>query len=79
MKRLTLPLLLLISPASQANWSLQGFPDFSETSSGILTTHATLPKGQRTLELLQDNQCWQPADDVKRHALAATVREQSAG
>jgi len=69
MKRLTLPLLLLISPASQANWSLQGFPDFSETSSGILTTHATLPKGQRTLELLQDNQCWQPADDVKLNVM----------
>ncbi|MGC6387789.1 alpha-amylase [Ewingella sp. S1.OA.A_B6] len=69
MKRLTLPLLLLVSPAAQANWTLQGFPDFFEPSSGILTSSATLPKGQRTLELNQDNQCWQPADDVKLNVM----------
>ncbi len=69
MKRLTLPLLLLVSPAVQANWTLPGFPDFSEPASGILTSSATLPKGQRTLELHQDNQCWQPAGDVKLNVM----------
>ena len=65
MKHLTLPLLLLISPAAQADWTLQGFPGFAEPVSGIFTSHATLPKGQRTLELHQDNQCWQPTGAVK--------------
>lgn len=69
MKRLTLPLLMLVSPAAHANWTLQGFPDFSETSTGILTSHATLPKGQRQLALLQDNQCWQPSDDIKLNVM----------
>lgn len=69
MKHLTLPLLLLVSPAAQASWTLQGFPDFSEASSGLFTSSATLPKGQRTLELNQDNQCWQPADDVKLNVM----------
>ena len=65
MKHLTLPLLLLISPAAQATWTLQGFPGFAEPVSGIFTSHATLPKGQRTLELHQNNQCWQPSAAVK--------------
>ncbi|MFU2318595.1 alpha-amylase [Rahnella sp. PCH160] len=65
MKRLTLPLLLIFSPAAQATWTLQGFPAFSEPVSGIFTSHAVLPKGQRALTLYQDQQCWQPADATK--------------
>lgn len=65
MKYLTLPLLLLVSPAAQASWALEGFPAFAEPVSGIFTSDATLSKGQRTLELHQDNQCWQPSGAVK--------------
>ena len=64
MKRLTLPLLLLVSPAAHS-WTLQGFPTFAEPVSGIFISHAALPKGQRALELHQDNQCWQPTGAVK--------------
>lgn len=45
MKRLTLPLLMLLSPAALANWTLQSFPAFSEPTSGLFTSQATL--GQR--------------------------------
>jgi len=69
MKRLTLPLLFLISPAVQANWTLDGFPAFSEPAGGVLTSSATLPKGQRTLELHHNNQCWQPAGDIRLNVM----------
>ncbi|UAN46008.1 alpha-amylase [Serratia sp. JSRIV001] len=65
MKRLTLPLLMLLSPAALANWTLQGFPAFSESTSGLFTSQATLAKGQLPLRLYQNQQCWQPSDVVK--------------
>ncbi|MDN0086913.1 alpha-amylase [Yersinia nurmii] len=65
MKRLTLPLLLVFSPAALATWSLQGFPAFSEQSSGIFSSSATLTKGQYPLKFYQDKQCWQPTNTVK--------------
>lgn len=64
MKRLILPLLLL-SPAAFAAWTLQNFPSFSEATSGVFTSQATLQKGQQPLQLFQDSQCWQPTDSVK--------------
>lgn len=65
MKRLTLPLLMLLSPAALANWTLQSFPAFSESTSGLFTSQATLAKGQLPLRLYQNQQCWQPSDTVK--------------
>ena len=66
MKRLTLPLLMLLSPAAMANWTLQSFPAFDGTSAdGLFTSHATLPKGELPLKIYQDQQCWQPTAPVK--------------
>ncbi|CAI2492192.1 alpha-amylase [Serratia plymuthica] len=60
MKRLTLPLLMLLSPAALASWTLQSFPTFDESTAGLFTSHATLPKGELPLKIYQDRQCWQP-------------------
>jgi len=66
MKRLTLPLLMLLSPAAMASWTLQSFPAFDGTSAdGLFTSHATLPKGELPLKIYQDQQCWQPTAPVK--------------
>lgn len=65
MKRLTLSLLMLLSPAALANWTLQSFPDFSESTSGLFTSQTTLVKGQLPLRLYQNQQCWQPSGTVK--------------
>ncbi|MFI8416014.1 alpha-amylase [Serratia sp. NPDC078593] len=65
MKRLTLPLLMLLSPSAYADWALPHFPAFNELTSGIFTSQASLPKGQQPLQLMQDKQCWQPAGAVK--------------
>ena len=66
MKRLTLPLLMLLSPAAMASWTLQSFPAFDGTSAdGLFTSHATLPKGELPLKIYQDQQCWQPTTPVK--------------
>jgi alpha-amylase len=65
MKRLTLPLLMLLSPAAMASWTLQSFPAFDESASGLFTSHATLPKGELPLKIYQDQQCWQPTATAK--------------
>ena len=65
MKRLTIPLLMLISPAALATWTLQSFPAFNEPSSGLFVSQATLPKGQLPLQLYQNKQCWQPSGAIK--------------
>lgn len=51
---------MLLSPAALAAWTLPGFPAFDETAAGLFISQAPLPKGQRPLQLYQDNQCWQP-------------------
>lgn len=65
MKRLTLPLLLVLSPAAMANWSLQHFPAFTEQDSGIFLSSSSLTKGEYPLKFYQDKQCWQPTGPVK--------------
>lgn len=65
MKRLTLSLLMVLSPAALADWTLANFPPFSEQPSGIFTSSAALKKGEYPLTLKQNNQCWQPTSAVK--------------
>ncbi|CAI1160965.1 Alpha-amylase precursor [Serratia quinivorans] len=65
MKRLTLPLLMLLSPAAMASWTLQSFPTFDESASGLFTSHATLAKGELPLKIYQNQQCWQPTTAAK--------------
>ncbi len=65
MKRLTLPLLMVLSPTALADWALANFPHFSEQPSGIFTSSAELKKGEYPLALQQNNQCWQPTSAVK--------------
>ncbi len=55
MKRLTLPLLLVLSPAAMANWSLQHFPAFTEQDSGIFLSSSSLTKGEYPLKFIRIN------------------------
>ncbi|MGP2467466.1 alpha-amylase [Yersinia sp. 2540 StPb PI] len=65
MKHLKISLLLLLSPAAMANWSLQHFPVFTEQDSGIFVSNSTLTKGEYPLKFYQNKQCWQPTGPVK--------------
>jgi alpha-amylase len=73
MKNLTLPLLMLLSPPAMASWTLQSFPTFDESTSGLFTSHATLPKGELPLKIYQDQQCWQPTEPVKLNQTPAAA------
>ncbi|MGP2541075.1 alpha-amylase [Yersinia sp. 2541 StPb PI] len=65
MKHLKTSLLLLLSPAAMANWSLQHFPVFTEQDNGIFVSNSTLTKGEYPLKFYQNKQCWQPTGPVK--------------
>ncbi|HDM8081855.1 TPA: alpha-amylase [Yersinia enterocolitica] len=65
MKHLTLPLLLVLSPAAMANWSLQHFPAFTEQDSDVFLSSGALTKGEYLLKFYHDKQCWQPTGPVK--------------
>ena len=65
MKHLKISLLLLLSPAAMANWSLQHFPVFTEQDSGIFVSNSALTKGEYPLKFYQNKQCWQPTGPVK--------------
>ena len=51
MTRLSLPLLLLLSPAAFAQWTLTPFPSFTEQPSGLFHSATTLNKGNYPLQL----------------------------
>ena len=65
MKRLALPLFLLLPHAASAQWQLAGVPAFTENPAGIFTSVATLKKGAYPLRFKTDNQCWQPTTAPK--------------
>ena len=65
MTRLSLPLLLLLSPAAFAQWTLTPFPSFTEQPSGLFHSATTLNKGNYPLQLQHDGQCWQPTAAAK--------------
>ncbi|KOC89171.1 alpha-amylase [Winslowiella iniecta] len=65
MKTLLLSLLMLLSPLAAASWTLESFPAFTAAGDGLFTSSARLPKGQLPLRLYQDNQCWQPAGQIR--------------
>lgn len=65
MKCPALPLLLLLSPAALAQWTLSPFPAFTEQPGGIFHSEAALKKGNYPLRFEHDGQCWQPTSAAK--------------
>ncbi|AUT29947.1 alpha-amylase [Escherichia marmotae] len=58
-------LTLIPGFAVAAGWTSQGFPTFTEESTGTFVSHAPLTKGTRSLTLNFNQQCWQPANAIK--------------
>ncbi|AKL14576.1 TPA: alpha-amylase [Kluyvera intermedia] len=57
--------LLLIPALASANWSAPGLSAFSDDGTGVWRSSSTLQKGAYPLTLHNDQQCWQPAADIK--------------
>ncbi|PTA97162.1 alpha-amylase [Kluyvera sp. Nf5] len=57
--------LLLIPAFASANWSAPGLSAFSDDGTGVWRSNSTLQKGSYPLTLHLDQQCWQPAADIK--------------
>jgi alpha-amylase len=57
--------LLLIPAFASANWSAPGLSAFSDDGTGVWRSNSTLQKGAYPLTLHNDQQCWQPAADIK--------------
>ena len=57
--------LLLLPGCALANWHMDPFPAFTETTPGIFTSSATLQKSNLPLKLNFDQQCWQPENSIK--------------
>jgi alpha-amylase len=50
---------------ASANWSAPGLSAFSDDGTGVWRSSSTLQKGAYPLTLHNDQQCWQPAADIK--------------
>ena len=60
------PLLLLLLPAAaSANWSAEGLSAFTDDGTGVWRSETQLQKGARPLTLQDNQQCWQPAAEIK--------------
>lgn len=57
--------LLLIPALAGANWSAPGLSAFSDDGTGVWRSSSILQKGAYPLTLHNDQQCWQPAADIK--------------
>ncbi|MDV2861580.1 alpha-amylase [Phytobacter ursingii] len=57
--------LLLIPALASANWSAPGLSAFSDDGTGVWRSSSALQKGAYPLTLHNDQQCWQPAADIK--------------
>lgn len=56
---------LLLPTYAFAAWTVADFPAFTPEGTGKFVSQKTLRKGTRPLTLNFDQQCWQPAADVK--------------
>jgi alpha-amylase len=63
MKSLAFAALFPLSALAQ--WSLPAFPPLTEQPPGLFTGSAALKKGQQPLQFSHNDQCWQPAGDVR--------------
>lgn len=57
--------LLLLPAVASANWTAPGLSAFSDDGTGVWRSNSTLQKGAYPLTLHNDQQCWQPAADIK--------------
>ncbi len=57
--------LLLLPAVASANWTAPGLSAFSDDGTGVWRSSSTLQKGTFPLTLYNDQQCWQPAADIK--------------
>lgn len=57
--------LLLLPAAASANWSAPGLSAFTDDGTGVWRSSSTVQKGAYPLTLHNDQQCWQPATEIK--------------